>query len=463
MSPWIATAICAAGILGLFWLDRGEKVRASVALWIPVIWLSLACSRSVGQWLKVNPLDTPDQLLEGSPTDRLVYASLLALGLIVLICRGSRSGRLLRANGPLLLFFLYCAMSILWSDYPDVAFKRWIKALGDLVMVLVVLTDREPLAAFKRLLARMTYVLIPLSILFIKYYPELGTRYSLWGGKAENLGVTTNKNALGVICLCLGLGAFWRFLTAYDDRNKEGRKRRLLVQAVILAMVLWLFRTANSVTSSSCFLMGSILIAATKLRLIQRRPVVVHLLIAAMLAVSVSVLFFGVSPEALATMGRNPTLTDRTEVWKELLTLVRNPLTGAGFESFWLGSRLQKLWNIYWWHPNEAHNGYLEIYLNLGWTGVILLAAVLVKGYRTLFAAWSGSFPLGDVRVAYFLVGLSYNFTEAAFFRMLAPAWLFLLFAIVSVPPVSLDEIRLSAEKQFQRAGDHHRELLAES
>ena len=82
---------------------------------------------------------------------------------------------------PILIFFPYCALSILWADYPLVAFKHWNKGIGDLVMVLVVLTDPEPAAAFKRLLSRLGFVLLPLSILFIKYYPSIGRPSPLLG------------------------------------------------------------------------------------------------------------------------------------------------------------------------------------------------------------------------------------------------------------------------------------------
>src|SRR5271157_1608041 len=161
MPPHIAAIVYALVIVGLFWLDREQNARTSTANWIPVVWISLACSRSLSQWLQLgSPIDPANQVLEGNPIDRLVYTGLLAVGLIVLATRKRQVGKLLRANTPILLFFLYCAVSLLWSDYPDVAFKRWTKALGDLVMVLVVLSDREPSVAVSRLLARTAYVLI---------------------------------------------------------------------------------------------------------------------------------------------------------------------------------------------------------------------------------------------------------------------------------------------------------------
>src|SRR5271166_5044735 len=126
MSSEFAAVVCVLGIVGLFWLDRDRNAHTSRALWIPVVWVSLACSRSLTQWLQwwepTKVMNSPESLLEGSPLDRQVYTVLLAVGLVVLVNRRRQCGRLLRANGPILLFFLYSAVSILWSDYPGVAF-----------------------------------------------------------------------------------------------------------------------------------------------------------------------------------------------------------------------------------------------------------------------------------------------------------------------------------------------------
>jgi hypothetical protein len=110
-----------------------------------------------------------EQLLDGNPFDRALLTGLLLLGVIVLIRRGRRVKALLQANAPIILFFLYCGISVSWSDYADVSFKRWIKALGDLTMALVVLTDLDPSEAVKRLMTRVGFLLVPTSILVSKY------------------------------------------------------------------------------------------------------------------------------------------------------------------------------------------------------------------------------------------------------------------------------------------------------
>ncbi len=442
MSPHLATFIFASGILGLFVLDRDPHVQTSKALWLPVLWLSLGASRmailSVTFGVNIKEASSAQEMLEGSPFERFVLSSLVAITVIVLVGRPREVGRLLLANGPVVLFFLYCGVSMLWADYPDVAFKRWIKALGDLAMVLIVLTDEDPSAALKKLLAWVGFVLIPGSILLAKYYPALGLGWGEWGGDIAYVrGVATSKNELGGVCLLFGLGSMWRFCQALRDREKTHGLRILTAHATLLAMVGWLFWKAHTATALSCFVMASSLIVATNLRVFERRPRVLHVMVAAMISVSYAALFLDVGSYLVEMMGRDPTLTGRIELWRRVLAMTPNAFFGAGFESFWLPPRLNYLWNIYWWHPNEAHNGYIEVYINLGWIGLVLLALVLLTGYRKVVGAVRRNPEEGGLCLGYFFVGLVYNFTESAV-RIMHPVWIFFLLATIAASTVSV-------------------------
>jgi len=439
MSPSIATVIFGGFLLGLFLLDRDPKSRTSPAIWIPLAWVLIAASRMVSPWLGVgHTYETADEILDGSPLDRLILTGLMTAGLMVLFARGRRAGTFLRLNGPILLFFLYGAVSVLWSDYPDVAFKRWTKALGNVVMVLVVLTDPDPSAAVKRLLGRAGFLLIPLSVLLIKYYPELGVGYGPWGTQ-NYMGVATGKNGLGYICLIFGLGYLWRVLEAFRGQAPPRMDGPLIAQGIVLAMTLWLFHMADSATSLACFLIGGSLMWVTSLPGLARRPTAVHLLVGAVLFVSVFGLFFDAGTDVVQAMGRDTTLTGRTVFWNELLLTDTDPLFGTGFESFWLGERVKRLWGKYWWHPNQAHNGYLEVYLNLGWTGVALLGLVMAWGYRNVVGALRRDPEAGRLRLAYFVVAAVYNLTEAAF-NGVHLVWFAFLLAVTVVPEPSRRE-----------------------
>ncbi|HET8925029.1 MAG TPA: O-antigen ligase family protein [Candidatus Acidoferrum sp.] len=426
----------------------------------------IAGSRSVSTWLNMAPAKLPEQYLEGSPFDRAVYTGLLVAGLLILYRRHKEVLRLLRANWPLILFVFYCAVSIVWSDFPEVAVKRWIKSLGDYAMILIVLTDPEPIAALKRVLARAGFLLLPLSVLLIKYYPDVGRGYPAhWEGTAYYVGVAADKNMLGMACLVFGLASWWRFLQEFRRQKKERRRGPLIAHGVIVGMTVWLFWMANSMTSLGCFVMASSLIVATSSPWIARRRMLVHVFVACVLSFLFCVLFLNVGSFLLTAVGRNPTLTGRTDLWANLIELTANPLLGAGFESFWLGPRLEKLWSIYWWQPNESHNGYLEVYLNLGWFGIALFAGAVVAGYRNAIGLLKTDPDSGRLRLAYLVVGLAYNLTEAAI-RTMDLMWLAFLIALISVPKASavqetLQNVVLATDSQAKSLNTVEEEIPA--
>lgn len=440
MTNGIAAVVFALAIAGLFWLDRDPKSRTSKALWIPVLWLLIVGSRNISAWLGATPtIVAPNAYLDGSPLDRFVFTILLVSGLMVLISRGKKVRVLLLKNGPIVLFFAYCALSILWSDFPGVAFKRWNKGVGDLVMVLIVLTDSDPIAATKRFLARTGFLLLPISVLFIKYYPELGRGYNAFTWTRFFVGVTESKNSLGMICMLSGLGATWRLLREFHGEGGTRRTGPLVAQCTLLAMALWLMWIANSVTSLSCFLVAGGLMVLTSRPALVRRRAVVHILVAVTLAISFSALFLNSGAGLLEDMGRDATLTGRTEIWSDVLSMNTNPLLGTGFESFWLGPRLEQMWAKWYWHPNEAHNGYIEVYLELGWIGEGLLALLLATGYWRIVGAVCLQQKAAILMLAYFVVAVIYNFTESAI-RILHPAWIFLLWGTIAASETPVRE-----------------------
>jgi O-antigen ligase len=339
---------------------------------------------------------------------------------------------LLKNNWAILAFLTYCLLSVIWSDFPDVAFKRWLKFLGDHIMVLIVLTDLNPAGAIKCVLTRLGFLLLPISILFIKYYPLRGRVYaSHWEGTVFYTGVTTNKNELGMICLVYGLGSSWRLL---QELAGERRKKVAGAHLAVVSMAVWLLTLCDSKTSLSGFVIGCMLILVMTFFKFARRRVVLHVLVFGVLIACAAPVFLGVGDGALTTIGRNSTLTGRTDLWANILPLVDNSLFGTGFESFWLGTRLDKLWAIYWWRPNESHNGYIETFVNLGWIGIAFLAVMVGTGYRNILCLVATHPDEASLRLAYFFGGLAYNYTEAGI-HTLCTIWIVFLLSIFAVPP----------------------------
>ena len=441
MTRLIAILVWAVVTWALFRLDRGPKARNSWTLWIPTLWLFIGASRNLGEWLhggssggSGSASDLSGAYMEGSPLDRAFLSALLAVAVIVLIGRRTKVARLLRSNIPILLFFGYCGLSALWSDFPDVSFKRWFRAVGDVVMVLVVLTDPDWLDAPRRLLARLGFLLVPLSILLIRYYPEFGRTYSKDGSPAWT-GVSTDKNALGMLCLVVGVPALFCFLNVWRGEEGAARKKRMLIaQGVLLAITIYLLHQSRSATALACFMLSSTIMALTTLFRWARKPILLHFMVVASLAIAVSSVFLGLGSSLVTGgLGRDTTLTGRTTIWHYALLEVRNPLLGAGFESFWLGPRLSRVAAGIKQGVNEAHNGYIEVYLNLGWVGLALLAGLIFSGYRRIVAAVRRQTQYGSLRIAYWIIGVTYNFSEAGF-KMMNPVWVLFLMSIAIFP-----------------------------
>lgn len=436
MIPLIATVLCMFVIWQLFRLNRERDVQTSLALWIPTFWLFIAASRNVSEWLQYGG-GGQDQYLEGSPLDRAVLTAVLALGVIVLLRRGRRVGTLVRSNAPILLYFLYCGISVFWSDFPDVAFKRWFRALGDVVMVLIVLSDPNWLPALRRLLARVGLVVVPLSILFIRYFPQLGRSYTV-GGSGTWTGVGTDKNALGMISMVFGLAALFRFLEVYRGTSST-RTKQLIAQGAVFTMALYLLWEANSATAFACFfLAGAPMVLTYRFRW-ARRPAYVNIMVFAVLSIAISALFLNLGTGMLQSLGRDSTLTGRTNIWHYAPGMVQNPIIGTGFESFWLGPRLKTMEDLIHQVVNQAHNGYIEIYLNLGWVGIVLLAIILFTGYRRILMDVRWMTQAACLRLAYFIVAVAYNFTEGSF-KTMSPVWIAFLLSTMVIPEKPLAE-----------------------
>lgn len=433
MPPEIATLFFAIGIAGLFWLDRDKSVRTSKALWLPVIWLAIAGSRSVSAWLGMGVAirEAPGQMPETSLLDQLIAAGLMLFGLIVVIRRRKDVLNVLRGSWPIALYFSFALFSLLWSDFPAWGFKRWIRSLGDLVMVLIVATEPKPAEAVRRLLSRVGFVLLPASILLIKYYPQLGQDFDAFGLR-EFTGVSTSKNFLGDLVFLIGLGAVWQILSLLRDKEAANRRRRLLAYGMLLAFGINVLTTAHCATAVGCSVLGIGLMLCISLPIIRRRPAAVHVLVLALLLGGSMVELLGARAAITQALGRNPDLTGRTEIWKIVIPLAPNPLGGAGFETFWLGPRVaivfEKVGGLQ--ITNESHNGYVEVYLNLGLLGVCLIAVILVHGYVRAVGAFRRDPGFGGLLVAYVMTAAAYSLTEAGF-RMLSLEWYFLLLALV--------------------------------
>jgi O-antigen ligase len=227
-----------------------------------------------------------------------------------------------------------------------------------------------------------------------------------------------------------GVFILWMLVSVYREQEDPSRRRRLLAYGTIIAMIVWLLNQCNSTTSITGFMSAGGMMWLASLP--SRKPALVHLLVLVVLGMAVTAVFFDPGGGMVEALGKDPTLTGRKVTWNLLVSWPTNPWVGQGFESFWLGDRLKQIRKALDDFPiNEAHNGYLEVYLNLGWAGIGFIVLLLLTGYKRVICGIRGNPRKASVFLGFFLCTLFYSFTEAAF-RLMNVAWIFLLLTVAA-------------------------------
>jgi exopolysaccharide production protein ExoQ len=414
----IALPLFVAFIAVVMWEDvrRRRNDGVSAASWIVFTWVVLVSSRPLSMWLQSGTAaGSAEAYLEGNPVDRAGFLVLIAAGLLVWARRWALVKKVASNSPWLFLFYAYCLCSVVWSDYPFVSFKRLFKDFGAVVMIFVLLTERKPIETIRAVFVRCAYLVIPLSLLFIRYYPDYGR--ALFGYQRTRqmyVGVATHKNTLGALVMVSIVFLVWDYLLARSRVEARSTRRGRFLHLVVLAMAVYLLTITDSATATACTVLAvSLLLLFRSLPPSSLRFVEVY----AIAGISIWLLadwVFNITELLVSSLGRDMGLTNRTEAWDVLLNQDVSPIIGAGFKSFWSGARMERIWIDF---PGiiQAHNGYINLYLEGGIIGLLLLAAVLLSALFKIkrLAVAGDDFAL--VRLTFWIIALLYNYSEASF------------------------------------------------
>lgn len=462
MPPSLVLLIWLVSLLALFWFDPGRESKPSVALWVPLIWFFFIASRPPSQWLGSSSEDSAVSLgrvlEDGNPLNRTIFSCLTVLAFVILLSRSFQWRKFALQNWALILFLAYTLVSVTWSDFPLATFKKWFRDVGIYMAVLVIVTDRDRLAAVRTVLRRFCYLTIPLSIVLINYYANLGRTWGEWGDM-EITGVTTSKNMLGLLCLASGIFFFWDIVTRWDQRRDKRVRRIMLLNIAFISMSIYLLHQCGSKTSTVCLVLGCLMIAAVHSKFGRRHMSWVSAMAPGFFLIYLLLtVVFGLGGQMSAAVGGNVTMSDRTRIWQVLLSVPINPVVGCGYQSFWLGWRIEWVWskltgdNVF-----EAHNGYLQTYLDLGVIGLILVCVFLIATYRKICRQLVPLRPLASLSLGLWSLLLLYNVTEAALGG--GVLWLMLLLGSLTIPERAKAYARTSSPSQTA----YHPELVAGS
>jgi O-antigen ligase len=110
----------------------------------------------------------------------------------------------------------------------------------------------------------------------------------------------------------------------------------------------------------------------------------------------------------LGLIGKDPTLTGRTDIWSAVIELIyEKPVLGWGYRAMWVPTDLVTMWvdkKTGEWGVPSAHNAFLEITLELGILGLIALLLMMCHAFwRGIRCCFVGLLPLGLFSLVFYV------------------------------------------------------------
>ena len=352
----------------------------------------------------------PAAVFEAETTNivnQILYVFLFLSSLIIVIKRFDKVLLFIKKEKYLSLFILLCLVSAVWSNYHLMSFKRSFQLLSVFLVVINALLFIEPSKLLKVVKVIIILYLLVTVFTSLLIHDAIDPQFGTWRG------ITDGKNLLarsGFYCFIISM--FF-----YGGHNKPSTKITNYAISFVSVIVVIMTRSSTTLVMLGVITLFSLLFSIEgifkQLRFGRTILIMVFLLFIS-LYIMVDIFDPTIMYRLPAMLGKDPTLTSRTDIWAYLWTEVEKKFfLGYGFGTYWImGSpALNKLAEVIGFKINEAHNGYLEIMLQLGLVGITLLAIILIILICRIFILKSNL----SLLVALSLMVSDY--TEATLFR----------------------------------------------
>lgn len=316
--------------------------------------------------------------VEGSqsrPLDQLAFGILYLGTAFFFVRRSTGTIRIYATDIAIWLLVLLSAVSTLWSSDPNLTLRRVVALCGTTLFAYYLATALDPKSQLRLLAVAMSgLVLVNLAISI--FFPAVGQ-----DDVARWTGFFNTKNELG------RAASFAAIIALVVSLGSRGITRVYFASITGLAVALVIF--ADSLTALVVLLMT--LCAYSILRATALPKWLFTFFCTALLSSMTAFALWVTSDveRAASSAGRDATLTGRTSLWELSLMMIREkPWVGYGYHASWLedAEPARVIWQRLTWEPPHAHNGFLDITLDLGVVGLCLfifvLAVSLVRSYR---------------------------------------------------------------------------------
>jgi exopolysaccharide production protein ExoQ len=404
-----------------------------------VITLFFSTTALIGVLLEKE--DAPD--VTSDPYSPILFMGVYLVTCLLIIQRWKSFARVAQKNIWIWLLVGIALASVLWTVSPDITLRRSILLLGTTGFG-VYLATRYSFQEQLQLLAWTFGLVILLSIMFAVALPSYGLMTFQEGGAHEGAwrGIITHKNTMGRL---MNVSAIVFLLLSFEKSGLQRKYRWVAWVGFILSAALIILST-----SKTAIIVLLTLTAIVPLYRTWRNNYnqIVPITIAVILVVgSAGTLLLDNLPLIASALGRDLTLTGRTDIWTRMLELIsQNPWLGYGFNAFWQdwdNEVTAYVWRTLEWPCPNGHNGWMDLLAELGISGLIIFfisyVTAWIKGVHWLRTTRTveGLWPL-----MYLSFILIYNITESTLLTTNSIFWILYVSTIFSMS-VEFEKVKL--------------------
>ncbi|MGH1483825.1 MAG: O-antigen ligase family protein [Geminicoccales bacterium] len=279
---------------------------------------------------------------------------------------------------PVVLLVVIAWLSNFWTVDAEVTFRRCI-ALTVTTLMGVYLFVRFDFETLLKFLTVAVTIMAVGCIIWAIAIPDYGVHADGDHAGAWR-GIFFHKNTTGRV-MVYGLAVIIATWIGTD----LSRTFLLFAGGTVLAVIVG---TTSQTTMLGTLVLGAGLIAVRMVRGNALKSVVITLVI---LTIAWHGLLIGVANYdlILEALGRDATLTGRTEIWQySLQYAVERPFSGYGYDAFWNGDLSPGAQYSKYWGTPHSHNGWLEIMIALGMpAAAIMFGIIIVTMFRAIVLA----------------------------------------------------------------------------
>lgn len=340
----------------------------------------------------------------------LPFYGLIGLGLVV---AGGDTWRVMFRSPWLVLLALLAIASAAWSIDPELSFRRGIAVLATTLMG-VYLAARFDWISALRLLAIVWFGLMAASFIAGVVAPGFAVMHEIHPGAWS--GGWSEKNAMG------GHAARASFLFAFLLWRDEPYRRWWIGGLVISLALVVLSKSATSLLGA---LLGFAVLGAAWWML-KGRNWSLALAWGVVCVAGGAIMIYLVAPDILlGVIGKDATLTGRTDIWVELgHAIEKKPALGYGYLAFWGLDSEPRYWleRAVDWNAPSGHNGWIDLAISLGVTGVAIFAIdVALSGWRA--ARLSITSPTGVFAIGFLAQFMLFAMSESIILQQNSILW----------------------------------------